>query len=314
MRRRWTRKVIIQEILRREAEGLTLSVGRRDGVGQALYQAANRFFGSWREALRASGVSPHRALPSEKWPPQMILNTIRHLAKRKRPLNMAKLGKKFPGLVSAARRLFGSWPKAILAAGVDPKALRCISPWSRERIIEGILVRAIRNEPIGSRTTEPRSLVDAAQREFGSWAAAKRAAGLIPNSNESDCPNNPQPRKPQHLGKRVLYPPSGHEHQERRRLHRPGEPWTPELVLRIVHLRLERGQPLNAATIRSEDNALHQAAERQFGNWTKTLVAAGLNPEDHRQKGRHATSPDSDRVDVVSPLNADETKRAGVSS
>lgn len=105
MGRRWTRKTIIQEIVRREAKGDSLSASRRDGVDAKLYQAAKRIYGSWQKALLAAGIAPERAMPSKKWTPQKILNTIRLLAKRKRPVNIAKVSKRYRGLVPAAHRI-----------------------------------------------------------------------------------------------------------------------------------------------------------------------------------------------------------------
>lgn len=46
---RWTRQEIIRSILQREAAGLPLSLGGEAPVGQSLYQAASRVFGTWRK-------------------------------------------------------------------------------------------------------------------------------------------------------------------------------------------------------------------------------------------------------------------------
>lgn len=180
MQPRWTRKTIIQAILDREAAGLSLSTEPQTGVGTetALYRAAKRIYGSWREALLAAGVTPSRSIPSHKWTPSRVLNAIRKLARRKHPVNIASANERYPGLVSAARRLFGSWKRALFAAGVDPTKFCCPASWTREQVIEGILIRRLRDEPLGYRTTEPRALVDAARRFFGTWGAAKEAAGI----------------------------------------------------------------------------------------------------------------------------------------
>jgi len=301
MRRQWTRKTIIQEIVQREAKGLSLSASRRDGVDASLYQAAKRVYGSWQEALLAAGIAPERAMPSEKWPPQKILNTIRHLAKRKRPVNIAKVSKRYSGLVPAARRVFGSWPKALAAAGVDPAKFCCPAPWSRERVIEAILTRALRNEPLGSRTTEPRVLVDAAQKIFGTWGAAKKAAGVgscfTDTGSASDVTG-------QHNARIADAPNDGDQPGEAQRLlHRPGERWTTELVQASIRARLERGQRLNAAAVHDEDKALYRAATRRFGNWTNALIATGLNPDDFWRHGR----PPSARARQTEAMGITET-------
>lgn len=308
MRRRWTRKAIIQEIIRREAKGLSLSASRRDGVDPSLYQAAKRVYGSWQKALLATGIAPERAMPSEKWPPQKILNAIRHLAKRKRPVNIAKISKRYNGLVPAARRVFGSWSKALGAAGVDPAKFSCPAPWSRERVIEGILTRALRNEPLGSRTTEPRALVDAAQKIFGTWGAAKKAAGV------GSCPRDTVPASEMsgsHDSQISAVSNVGHQPGDGQLpLHRPGERWTTELVQASIRIRLKRGQRLNAVAVHDDDKALYRAATRRFGNWTNALIATGLNPDDFWRHGRPPSMRAQPSEATGITETGDETNRA----
>ena len=176
---KWTREEIIRRILDLDAKGYPLTVGK-PGVSPALYQAGSRIFGSWRNALQAAGLSPDRGSRAERWPPAKILMVIRNLSRRRRPLRKKELEERFGNLVSAARRIFGSWSKAILASGVDPAKLRRVVPWTRERVLETLLTRALRNQPVSARLMEPRSIVEAGRRFFGSWSATLEAAGLDP--------------------------------------------------------------------------------------------------------------------------------------
>lgn len=50
----WSREMIIAEILKRRAEGRSLSSGNRHNINLAA--AAVRHFGSWTAALEAAGV------------------------------------------------------------------------------------------------------------------------------------------------------------------------------------------------------------------------------------------------------------------
>ena len=178
-KQKWTREEIIRRILDLDAKGYPLTVGK-PGVSPALYQAGSRIFGSWRNALQAAGLSPDRGGRAERWPPAKILMVIRNLSQRRRPLRKNELEERFGSLVSAARRVFGSWSKAILASGVDPAKLRRVVPWTRERVLETLLTRALRNQPVSARLMEPRSIVEAGRRFFGSWSATLEAAGLDP--------------------------------------------------------------------------------------------------------------------------------------
>jgi hypothetical protein len=180
---KWTREKIIREILRRESADLPLDVGGADPVECSLYQAASRVFGSWRNAVMATGISPDRARVHETWPPSRIRAGIRALARRKRPLRPNELKRRYHALATAARRCFGSWPKAIVAAGVDPAKLNRVAPWTKERVIKAILKRALVGKPLNSYAVEPKSLVAAGARAFGSWGSALAAAGFDPKAH-----------------------------------------------------------------------------------------------------------------------------------
>jgi hypothetical protein len=171
--------MIIRDILRRERAGLPLvSPLAKNGVEHAMYQAASRIFGSWRNAVAAAGLPASRARAKSEWTPARIRRVIRSLARRKRPVATRELAQRYGHLVQAARRHYGSWSKAVMLAGVDPQQLRRTPPWTKERVIEGILLRTIRNESLERRVVEPRAMVDAGTRLFGSWRAALVAAGV----------------------------------------------------------------------------------------------------------------------------------------
>lgn len=180
MAQKWDREKIIRALMQRESQGLPLTAGGDDGVDSSLYQAGRRIFGSWKMALASAGISPDRVLCTSTWTPDRILSTIRILSRRRRPLTNAQLKERYGAMIDAARRFYGSWARAIIAAGVDPMKMRKVPPWTRDRILEAILTRALNNAPLGSQSTEPRSLVDAARRVFGSWDDALIAAGLNP--------------------------------------------------------------------------------------------------------------------------------------
>jgi hypothetical protein len=272
---KWTREMIIRQILDREAQGLLVRLGAQ-GVSQSLYQAGIRIFGSWRNALQAAGIPPERVLTGEKWSPAKILVIIRNLSRRCRPLSATQLERRYGNMQAAARRLFGSWSKAVVAAGVDPVKLQRVIPWSPERVIETILTRALRNEPLSARSVKPRSLLEAGQRFYGSWAEALRAAGLDAATIDSpgaDVPGHPAGAVPADMDV------TGHK---------PRQPWTNELVIAAIQRRLQQGKPLTVKALYREDNALYRAATRHFGSWCNALLAAGLHPLDPRKQTGHA--------------------------
>jgi len=184
---KWTRERIIREILRRESAGQPLDVGRRDPVECSLYQAAARVFGSWRNAVMAAGISADKARVHDPWPPSRVLAGIKSLARRKRPVTPRELKRQYRFLVAAAQRCFGSWPKAVVAAGIDPGKFRRGGTWTKDRIIEAILKRALHGQPLNSHSMKPKSLVEAGAKVFGSWGAAIQAAGIDPKLHVRRC-------------------------------------------------------------------------------------------------------------------------------
>lgn len=265
MRQKWTRELVIRHILKCVAEGLPLTVGE-PGISQALYQAGSRFFGSWKNAIQAAGLHPGLGNCVEKWPPARILTLIRNLARRRHPLDARQLERRYGNMFSAARRLFGSWSKAVLAAGVDPTRFRRVVTWTPDRVIEGILIRALRNEPLGTRSTQPRSLVVAGRKFFGTWSAALQAAGVDPNETASRSVAASSPH--------VSVSPAG-----QKSMRPPRRIWTKDAIIAAIQMRHSQQKPLNAAKLIREDNALHSAGRRYFGNWRNALIAAGLGSE-----------------------------------
>jgi hypothetical protein len=272
----WTREQIIRELLQREASGLSLTTGRKAGVDSMLYEAARRIFGSWRNAVAAAGIPVKRAISHERWSPAKILSNIQSLARRKRPLRGAEFRERYGNLAAAARRIFGSWSRAVIAAGVDPEKLRAIPSWTRERVIEEILIRALKNEPLRARSVQPKSLADAGVRLF--------AAGIDPS--RYTCRQTPSPAKFEAQADAESVPSSSDVFQMRVVAHKRGQPWTDEAVIHAILMRLNRQLPMNAKAVYREDRALLRAASRRHGNWANALVVAGLNPADHQRKTR----------------------------
>ncbi len=266
MQSKWTREQIIRDILDREAQGLSLKLGDQ-GVSHTLYQAGSRKFGSWRNAIQAAGISPERVNCGERWSPAKILGMIRHLARHRSPLCVTQLERKYGSMLTAARRMFGSWSKAVIAAGVNPAKFQRVVPWTRERVIEAILTRALRNQAIAARFIQPKSLVEAGQKFFGTWVAAVEAAGMDPNAASVS-------RAPR-LNLPVIV--------DAEAVHKPRQPWTNEAIIAAIHARLRQQKPMNYCALYRQDRGLHNAGRRHFGNWHNALLAAGLNPDDYRR-------------------------------
>ena len=186
-------------------------------------------------------------------------------------LTTLQMERRYHNIVSAARRHFGSWNKAVLAAGVKPTKLLRVIPWNEERVIEAILTRALRNESLAARVVEPRSLVEAGHRFFGGWAAAVTAAGL-------DLATTEPPPRGTKRSRLASARASGTTKAKVTRV-----PWNKERVVASLLARLREQKPIYSNALARDERSLYHAARRYFGSWNQAMLAAGLDPAAHRR-------------------------------
>ena len=94
-------------------------------------------------------------------------------------MNSGGLQKDDPGLHAAAIRYFGNYPAALKAAKFDPAQLRERRTWNRETVVRSLKSAGKRGAISDTliRQTDP-GLYGAAVRLFGSFSAARKAAGI----------------------------------------------------------------------------------------------------------------------------------------
>ena len=72
--------------------------------------------GDWDAALRALGFTPERMRLRTYWEAERVVTKIHSLREKGVPLYPAYVLKHYAALFSAALRIFGSWPNALIAA------------------------------------------------------------------------------------------------------------------------------------------------------------------------------------------------------
>lgn len=247
-----SRESVIQAILRRERGGLTLNCEAVKAESKALYCGAFRHFRSWRNALRAAGVNVGKVERRRHWNREKTIAYLRRICARRQSLRQGVIKRRDSGFYSAARMYFGSWCNALVAAGINPESI-CHSPrWDRNRIVEAVLLRAVRGEALGSTTVRPRSLKSAAVMEFGSWSEALIAAGLEPANYLYQRAPTKKPRKT--------------------------ADWSKEQVLSAILQRYALGLPLYGNAILRDDRPLFLAGRSCFKSWSNALESAGFDP------------------------------------
>lgn len=237
------------------------------------------------------------------WTEDLVIRGIRALWAENQPLNSMALQRNIPGssavlshalgFETTGRKLliggchaFGSWPKALRCAGVNPKTVQLHQNfWTKALVIKGIRALYKQGIPLNTtamrralgqpsqkilrlalgRTINGRNLHAAALRHFESWNEALEVAGL----------SLQEVRKDQAF-------------------------WTKDLIIKAMLALHEEGIPLQCAilirdrsSVTSEiihksighavpGSALYSAAHKKFGSLTIALKRAGIGPHEVR--------------------------------
>ena len=116
-----TAQTVIREIRHYQGRLSSLAQAQIERQDPSLLAAAIRYYGSWDAVLTASGINPRNVLhypPSDRPSRQQVLGIIAERSKRGRSLQRFDVSCEDYRFVCRARNLFGSWVKALEAAGV----------------------------------------------------------------------------------------------------------------------------------------------------------------------------------------------------
>ena len=181
--RQWTREMIVAAVLARKKVGLPLD---HQNV-PTLVHAASRVFGArgWAKALRRAGIDPSSVNPRLIWTEERVKKEILRLQRAGIPLNMQFLYKNgYRKLLSGGRTVFGSWGRAIRAAGLrySKVRLRRKNWWTKKRVLYQIKRLEGAGIRLSSKSIElspgRSGFFQAALRHFGSWRKAVYATGI----------------------------------------------------------------------------------------------------------------------------------------
>ena len=184
-RPRWTKENIIALLKDAKKKGEDLhwsAVTRRgDELGKAAFASLQpRLFGRWDKALEAAGLDSSEISRYRRWTRESIVDELKGREKRGEPLSSGLLQKEDPGLHAAAVRYFGGFENALKEAKIDPQRHRRRRRWTKDDVVRGLKdAQKGGTRPSDSeiRKLDP-ALYGAAVRIFGSFTAARDAAGL----------------------------------------------------------------------------------------------------------------------------------------
>ncbi|MBI3893548.1 MAG: hypothetical protein HY303_18675 [Candidatus Wallbacteria bacterium] len=175
-----TESEVLEAIWRRLGVGLPVNARSVELLAPGLFLAGRRLFGNWSAALESAGMDPKTVGAYPKWTRESFADAVHRLQSQGRPLGVGSVLRFERRLLGAAVKLYGSWKKGLEALGFDYETIRKGPIWTREHIVETL--RRFDREgqslyPVDLRR-EHGSMLVAAARGFGSYAAALAAAGM----------------------------------------------------------------------------------------------------------------------------------------
>jgi hypothetical protein len=243
----WTNDEIIKALKKFYAQGRDLSYNGMAARQQSLVSAAAYHFGSYRKAVERAGIDYASVTRRPRWTKQSIITLIKNAKRDDEDLHWSAVTQRRDDLGRAAfaslqPRLFGSWDRALTAAGLDADDVNRYRKWNRESVVFDLKSRSKDHEPLnsGAIQREDPGLHAAAVRHFGSYDAALRAAKIDPQKV-----------------------------RERKR-------WDKAAVIKALKSAKKLGKQLSDSVIRRDQPALYGAAVRMFGSFTAARTAAGV--------------------------------------
>ncbi len=130
----WSRSRIVDRITELFEKGEDLSwrnVSMTVDPQLAAAATKHKHFGSWKSAVSAAGLDYAQIRRYREWDADTIKKKIVELSNKDIDLNAKFMEEYDITLITAARRRFDSWDKALTAAGLDYKSIVLRAPFKR---------------------------------------------------------------------------------------------------------------------------------------------------------------------------------------
>jgi hypothetical protein len=243
----WDKTKILAALKRLHKQGADLSYNSLAKRQQSLVSAAAYHFGSYRNAVERAGIDYAEVVRRPRWTPAAIIRVIKDAKRGGKELHWSAVTKRRDELGKAAfaslqQRLFGSWDRALHAAGLDADEVNRYRKWDKNTVISELKERFRDGDALnsGAIQRDDPGLHAAAVRHFANYDQALRAAKIDPDK------------------------------VRQRRL------WDRADVLKALKATRKSGKEVSDSTIRREQPALYGAAVRLFGSFTAARQAAGI--------------------------------------
>ena len=135
----WNKERILERIRELSAAGEDLSwrhVSTQVDPQLAAAATKKKHFGSWRNAVNSAGLDYSTIRRYREWDEETILSQLKELHEKGIDLNAKSMEEYDITLITAARRRFDSWDRALTAAGLDYRKIVLRAPFKRRRTAE----------------------------------------------------------------------------------------------------------------------------------------------------------------------------------
>lgn len=134
--RSWSKERILENIRELHASGEDLSWRNVSTVVAPQLAAAatkHKHFGSWRGAVTAAGLDYSTIRRYREWNEETIKDQLRQFHAQGIDMNAKSMEEHDITLITAARRRFDSWDKALTAAGLNYREIVLRKPFKRKK-------------------------------------------------------------------------------------------------------------------------------------------------------------------------------------
>jgi len=132
----WSKDRIVERIKELHGKGEDLSwrhISTQVDPQLAAAATKRKHFGSWRSAVTASGLDYGTIRRYKEWDASTITQRLQELHEQGIDLNAKNMEEYDITLITAARRRFESWDRALTAAGLDFKSIVLRTPFKRRK-------------------------------------------------------------------------------------------------------------------------------------------------------------------------------------
>ena len=151
----------------------------------AVYAAAERIFGSWKNAIEACGLDYNTIRKYRVWSKEIIISEIKKRRKSGQSLNSKYAYKTDRPLYMAAVKRYKNWGSAVITAGIDYGKVRLRRMMSKAEIRQEILELYHSGVELAYMNMKNNYLylLAAGMKKLGngSWAKARKVCGIREN-------------------------------------------------------------------------------------------------------------------------------------